>query len=166
MMRKEKGFTLIELLIVVAIIGIIAAIAIPNLLSAIQRAKQKRAMGELRTVATAAQSYATDANIFPIQAAIGDMLAGTVNADLAPDYVKVIPNPDPWDSAYQYVSASGGTDFEVLSWGKDRANDGATVTAFPSGYFNNLLHTQCFQNDIVWADDGFVAIPEGKQKSC
>ena len=46
MKRNPKGFTLIELLIVVAIIGIIVAIAIPNLLNAIQRAKQRRSMGD------------------------------------------------------------------------------------------------------------------------
>jgi type IV pilus assembly protein PilA len=60
--RREKGFTLIELLIVVAIIGIIVAIAIPNLLNAIQRAKQKKSMAEIRTIATAAEAYAVDYN--------------------------------------------------------------------------------------------------------
>src|SRR6266704_329694 len=64
-MRKEKGFTLIELLIVVAIIGIIAAIAIPNLLNAIDRGKQKRTMADERSIGTAVESYAVDNNFYP-----------------------------------------------------------------------------------------------------
>ena len=66
--RNKKGFTLIELLIVVAIIGIIVAIAIPNLLNAIQRAKQKRTMGDMRTAGTAAEAYAVDFNHYPAAA--------------------------------------------------------------------------------------------------
>src|SRR5215813_5867250 len=61
-MRKQKGFTLIELLIVVAIIGILAAIAIPNLLTALQRSRQKRSMADMRTISTAWEARATDEN--------------------------------------------------------------------------------------------------------
>ena len=66
--RNNKGFTLIELLIVVAIIGIIVAIAIPNLLNAIQRAKQKRTMADMRSAGTAAEAYAVDFNHYPAAA--------------------------------------------------------------------------------------------------
>ena len=58
--RGQKGFTLIELLIVVAIIGIIAAILIPNLLDALQKAKQKRTVGDIRAVGAAWFSWLTD----------------------------------------------------------------------------------------------------------
>ena len=62
---NKKGFTLIELLIVVAIIGIIAAIAIPNLLVALQKGKQKATMGDLKTIGSAIESYVTDWSIAP-----------------------------------------------------------------------------------------------------
>jgi len=62
---KRKGFTLIELLIVVAIIGILAAIAIPNFLLAQVRAKVARAKGEMHSVNTAIESYYVDNNEYP-----------------------------------------------------------------------------------------------------
>ncbi|MGC8764189.1 MAG: type II secretion system protein GspG [Acidobacteriota bacterium] len=164
-MKKEKGFTLIELLIVVAIIGIIAAIAIPNLLSAIQRSKQKRAMGEVRSIATAAQSYATDAQIYPIGSDTFESILAkaTLNSDLTPDYIKALPNPDPWNTPYQYASTSNGTDFGTASAGKDAQMQ---ISSFTDLINNAPIATNCFENDIVWVDDTFVIKPEGKQKKC
>src|ERR1043165_9972172 len=70
--RFAQGFTLIELLIVAAIIGILAAIAIPNLLNALQRGKQKRTMADIRNLATAIESYTVNNNNYPTAAACPD----------------------------------------------------------------------------------------------
>ncbi len=64
-MKRSKGFTLIELLIVVAIIAILAAIAVPNFLEAQVRSKVSRSKADMRTLATALESYAVDHNNYP-----------------------------------------------------------------------------------------------------
>lgn len=63
--RKRKAFTLIELLIVVAIIGILAAIAVPNFLNAQVRAGVARVKADFRSINTAMQSYLMDNNAYP-----------------------------------------------------------------------------------------------------
>lgn len=65
-MRKKLGFTLIELLIVVAIIAILAAIAVPNFLEAQTRSKVSRMKSDMRTYATAFETYAVDHNRPPM----------------------------------------------------------------------------------------------------
>jgi prepilin-type N-terminal cleavage/methylation domain-containing protein len=71
MKRIEKGFTLIELLIVVAIIAILAAIAIPNFLAAQVRSKVSRAHADMRSIATGLESYRIDNNAYPWLTDIG-----------------------------------------------------------------------------------------------
>jgi len=65
MKRKKKAFTLIELLIVVAIIGILAAIAVPNFLNAQVRAKIARCKSDLRSIGMAQEQYYLDKNAYP-----------------------------------------------------------------------------------------------------
>jgi prepilin-type N-terminal cleavage/methylation domain-containing protein len=65
-MRKSRGFTLIELLIVVAIIAILAAIAVPNFLEAQTRSKVSRVMADHRSIATGLEAYYIDNNQYPV----------------------------------------------------------------------------------------------------
>ncbi len=67
-MQRARAFTLIELLIVVAIIAILAAIAVPNFLEAQTRAKVSRNKADMRTVATGLEAYAVDHNGYPYPA--------------------------------------------------------------------------------------------------
>ena len=73
----KKGFTLIELLIVVAIIAILAAIALPNFLEAQVRSKVSRQQSNMRTVATVLESYMVDHNHYP---PVTDIVNGTWSA--------------------------------------------------------------------------------------
>lgn len=122
MLRKEKGFTLIELLIVVAIIGIIAAIAVPNLLTAIQRSKQKRTMADLRAVGTALGSYQVDYNEFPT-AGTGSFTAAALPAGYFNGATR-----DGWGNQTFY--ATDGNSYTYSSGGK---NGGATGQAYVAG---------------------------------
>lgn len=161
MKNNRKGFTLIELLIVVAIIGIIVAIAIPNLLNAIQRAKQKRTMGDMRSVSTAVEAYAVDYNFYPASAAssmpsicqAGTATLGTIINEIAPTYMKVVPFTDGWDSWFLYSTLNNSQDYCVLSNGKNGKTDGITGGA-----------TTDLNKDIVFCDGQFCQYPEGVQK--
>jgi len=113
---RQKGFTLIELLIVVAIIGIIAAIAIPNLLDAIERSRQKRTVSDVRSMAGACQTFSTDYGGYPRNALSGDP-AGTwptevdtqASGAIVPDLIQAVPSMDGWSRPYNFMSGPDAT---------------------------------------------------------
>ena len=152
-MKRQKGFTLIELLIVVAIIGIIAAIAIPNLLNAINRGRQKRTMADIRSIATAVESYQVDWNFYPKN--IG-ALSG-LNGLVTPTYIKQIPQRDGWNQNMGFSSETEGTAYTLWSMAK-AGGDAGSVTIIHNGGA-----TTDFSDDIIFVDGRYYQWPEGMQ---
>ena len=145
--RNQEGFTLIELLIVVAIIGIIAAIAIPNLLSAVDRGKQKRTMADLRSISTACEQYAIDNNVYPVASAMN-----TLEGFIAPRYIRAAPLNDGWSRTFLVTSVN--TEYTICSGGKD----GGACASDAGGATSN------FTDSITLASGQFVQWPEGMQR--
>jgi prepilin-type N-terminal cleavage/methylation domain-containing protein len=84
MKRNDKGFTLIELMLVVTILGIIAAIAIPNFISMQDRANEGRVKANMHTLQTGVEDFAIQNNRYPLAAdgpAVELLLSGTVVPD-------------------------------------------------------------------------------------
>ena len=107
-MRLRRGFTLIELLIVVAIIAILAAIAVPNFLEAQTRSKVSRVRNDLRALATAIEAYRVDLNDYP---------EGTDNPDKFPvQFAEIL---GPLAAGYYTFATRVGTQQMV---GRDFAN--------------------------------------------
>ena len=94
--NRGRGFTLIELLIVVAIIAILAAIALPNFLEAQTRAKVSRVAADLRSIATALEAYRIDQNRYPAENYPSPLLVTDNAGTLAlPNRVKLAPLTTP-----------------------------------------------------------------------
>lgn len=145
---SSAGFTLIELMIVAAILGALAALAIPNLQRVVERARIVKAIGDITAIQQAAQEYALDNNAYP--PSLSDI-----------GYASML---DPWGRPYRYLRVQGASvgqlrkdrflvpvnsDFDLYSMGPD----GASVPAFTAAVS---------RDDIVRANDGgYVGLAEG-----
>lgn len=156
--KSEAGFTLVELLVVVAIIGILAMIAIVNYRNGLQKAKQKRTMSDIRTIATAWEARATDMrgyNASGWTVPENALSAASIDDLLAPTYLKTIPRYDGWNQAYELsmdepVGGETAHTYGIRSAGSDLAYEGST---YEDGTFDR------FDCDIVYSNGRFVRYP-------
>lgn len=141
-------------LVLIALLGIVAAIAVPNFMTAAQRAKQKRTMADVRSLAVAVETYATDNNEYPRALEV-----------LAPKYIKKIPAVDGWGFPFEYQCLIDGkgkcAGYVIGSAAKDgRFENGGLIEAAsrPHGSTTN------FDCDILFSNGAFVEYPEGVQQ--
>lgn len=141
---KRQGFTLIELLIVVAIIGILAAIAVPNFLNAQVRAKIARTESDIRTVDQAIRMYMLDNNMYPVRS--GWMDERYIPLTTPVSYLTSVPldpfNTEPLDTsggrAKDSANRLGNYDYWTRYWANNSTKSGsywAAKTAFPANKY-------------------------------
>ncbi|MCP3982038.1 MAG: hypothetical protein GY716_22260 [bacterium] len=122
---------------------LVAAIALPNLLNAVDRGKTKRTLADLQAIAAGVERYRSDHGAYPVASDIA-----TLSGLLQPNYLNSVPLQDGWQG--EFVAESDVDEFLLLSSGKD-----GIVESNPQGGI-----TTDFDADIILIQDGFVQRPD------
>ena len=122
--RRQGGFTLIEIMVVIAIIGILAALIVPKIMSRPDEARRVAAAQDIATVMQALKLYRLDNGRYPTQDQGLAALIDKPSTDPVPNnwkgggYLERLPN-DPWGNPYQYLNPGVHGEIDVFSYGAD-----------------------------------------------
>jgi len=133
--RKQSGFTLIEIMVVVVILGILAALVVPQIMNRPEQAKVTVAKGDIKAIAAALDMYKLDNFAYPstqqglealVEKPTGNPQPKNWNRD---GYLKQVPQ-DPWGNPYQYLSpGTQSRPFDLYSYGADGQEGGSGLDA-------------------------------------
>lgn len=121
-LRPARGFTLIELLVVVAIMAVLAALIVPNVLDRADDARRTAARTDVNNLMQALKLYKLDNHRYPtaeqgLESLVRKPTAGPIPGNWKP-YIEKLPQ-DPWGRAYQYVNPGVKGEIDVFSFGAD-----------------------------------------------
>lgn len=138
--NSKKGFTLVEIMIVIIILGLLAALVVPNLIGKGEEAKQKLVCVQMKSIAEALNMFKADSGVYPDTEEGIEALIKNPNLDKYRNYSnsgylgsKNTPL-DPWKSKFIYLNNGGS--FEIISLGADRAEGG-------SGESKDIKFSEC-----------------------
>lgn len=132
--RKQRGFTLIEIMVVVVILGILAALVVPQVMNRPDQAKVTVAKGDIKAISAALDMYKLDNYSYPSTQQGLDALVQKPGGNPQPKnwnrdgYLKRVPK-DPWGNDYQYLSPGTRGQYDLYSFGADGKQGGTELNA-------------------------------------